>query len=98
MTAQDKCPWLPAVAATRIDEITQVTSPLGSEAIAARIEALAEANRTIHEKDCFNLNPATNVMNPRAEALLASGMGSRPRSATRVTNMRWASKPSRKSR
>jgi len=46
--------------------------------IADRIEALAEANRRIHEAECFNLNPATNVMNPRAEALLASGIGSRP--------------------
>jgi glycine hydroxymethyltransferase len=32
----------------------------------------------IHEEECFNLNPATNVMNPRAEALLSSGIGSRP--------------------
>ncbi|WP_460083018.1 aminotransferase class I/II-fold pyridoxal phosphate-dependent enzyme [Roseibium sp. LAB1] len=78
MSAQDKCPWLPSLAANRIDEITQATASLGSEAIAARIETLAEDNRTIHEKDCFNLNPATNVMNPRAEALLSSGMGSRP--------------------
>ena len=43
-----------------------------------RIEALAAENRGIHERKCFNLNPATNVMNPRAEALLASGIGSRP--------------------
>jgi glycine hydroxymethyltransferase len=28
--------------------------------------------------ECVNLNPATNVMNPRAEALLASGLGTRP--------------------
>ncbi|HAW47019.1 MAG TPA: serine hydroxymethyltransferase, partial [Roseovarius sp.] len=34
--------------------------------------------RRIHDDECFNLNPATNVMNPRAEALLASGLGSRP--------------------
>ena len=27
---------------------------------------------------CVNLNPATNVMNPRAEALLSAGLGSRP--------------------
>jgi glycine hydroxymethyltransferase len=44
----------------------------------ARIEALAERNREIHERDCFNLNPAANVMNPRAEALLSSRLGSRP--------------------
>ena len=35
-------------------------------------------NRDIHERDCVNLNPATNVMNPKAEALLAAGIGSRP--------------------
>ncbi len=45
---------------------------------AARIESLVALNRTIHERDCFNLNPATNVMNPRAEAVLAAGLGSRP--------------------
>lgn len=46
--------------------------------IAARIESLAAANRRIHDVDCVNLNPAANTMNPRAEALLASGLGSRP--------------------
>ena len=48
------------------------------EPLMGRIERLARDNRQIHERDCFNLNPATNVMNPRAEALLASGIGSRP--------------------
>ncbi|MEY2582306.1 MAG: glycine hydroxymethyltransferase, partial [Ilumatobacteraceae bacterium] len=32
----------------------------------------------IHEIECINLNPATNVMNPRAEAALSAGLGSRP--------------------
>ena len=35
-------------------------------------------DRVIHERDCFNLNPATNAISPKAEALLASGVGSRP--------------------
>ncbi|KZM51414.1 aminotransferase class I/II-fold pyridoxal phosphate-dependent enzyme [Labrenzia sp. OB1] len=78
MTVRDLRPWLPAVAAARIDEITGRTLSLSSAQIALRIEALAQENRQIHERDCFNLNPATNVMNPRAEALLASGLGSRP--------------------
>jgi glycine hydroxymethyltransferase len=43
-----------------------------------RLEALVGENRDIHEAACFNLNPATNVMNPKAEAMLASGLGSRP--------------------
>ena len=36
------------------------------------------ANTKIHDVDCINLNPATNVLNPRAEAVLARGLGSRP--------------------
>ena len=46
--------------------------------IADEIHRLALQNRQIHERDCINLNPATNVMNPRAEAVLAMGLGSRP--------------------
>jgi glycine hydroxymethyltransferase len=45
---------------------------------AARIDQLIDRNLEIHDQDCFNLNPATNVMNPRAEAALARGIGSRP--------------------
>jgi glycine hydroxymethyltransferase len=54
------------------------TAASSSADIANQIEALAEDNRQIHERECFNLNPATNVMNPRAEALLSSGIGTRP--------------------
>lgn len=78
MSVVDLCPWLPAAAIARIDGITEATGSLTSGELATRIEALAAENRKIHERDCFNLNPATNVMNPRAEALLASGLGSRP--------------------
>ncbi|MHA7773968.1 aminotransferase class I/II-fold pyridoxal phosphate-dependent enzyme [Roseibium sp. M-1] len=78
MSVAEKRPWLPAAAVSRIDGIAQSIGSLSSKGIAERIEALAEENRMIHEKDCFNLNPATNIMNPRAEALLACGMGSRP--------------------
>lgn len=78
MTASTQRPWLPAAAAARIDEIEARTAGAGSAALTARIEALAQRNAAIHERECFNLNPATNVMNPRAEALLACGMGSRP--------------------
>ena len=67
-------PWVATDAAIR-----DLAGTLGdSAATAARIEALARDNRRIHERDCVNLNPATNVMNPRAEALLASGLGTRP--------------------
>ncbi|TFL17347.1 serine hydroxymethyltransferase [Jannaschia formosa] len=65
-------PWLSPAAAARIDALPLPADP------AARIEALAAAARATHDVHAFNLNPATNVMNPRAEALLASGIGSRP--------------------
>jgi glycine hydroxymethyltransferase len=46
--------------------------------VADLLESLMERNRQIHEVECVNLNPATNVMNPRAEAALSAGLGSRP--------------------
>ena len=49
-----------------------------SAEVNARIESLILKNLEIHDSQCFNLNPATNVMNPRAEAALARGLGSRP--------------------
>ena len=54
------------------------TSRKDSAQIAAAIERGIALNVAIHNSDCINLNPATNVMNPKAEAALASGLGSRP--------------------
>ncbi|MEM1238127.1 MAG: aminotransferase class I/II-fold pyridoxal phosphate-dependent enzyme [Pseudomonadota bacterium] len=70
--------WVPAPSETLVQDIAAKASSTDSDALLARIEALAEQNRVIHEEECFNLNPATNVMNPKAEALLSSGIGSRP--------------------
>ncbi len=71
-------PWMPDRAQARVAEILQAASRREASALTQRIEALAERSRVIHERDCFNLNPAANVMNPRAEALLSSGLGMRP--------------------
>jgi len=70
--------WVPAASEDLVQRIARTSVLMSSEALLARVETLARENRRIHERDCFNLNPATNVMNPRAEALLASGLGSRP--------------------
>ncbi len=70
--------WVPEPCETRVQDIATATATADAAATLARIEALAEENKDIHERSCFNLNPATNVMNPKAEALLASGIGSRP--------------------
>lgn len=78
MTTLAKRDWVPAPCETRVQEISASVPGAGSAALVARVDALASQNKEIHERDCFNLNPATNVMNPRAEALLASGLGTRP--------------------
>ena len=78
MTALAHRDWLPAICSQRIDPIAARTASASSDAIAARIAGLVAENREIHERLCFNLNPATNVMNPAAEAVLAAGIGSRP--------------------
>jgi glycine hydroxymethyltransferase len=71
-------PWVPAPCEDFVQRVAGDVPTQGSADLITRIEKLAEDNRQIHEVDCFNLNPATNVMNPRAEALLSSGIGSRP--------------------
>lgn len=71
-------PWVPSYCEDLIQTIATRTAAEETADIAARVEALATESRRIHEAECFNLNPATNVMNPRAEALLAAGLGSRP--------------------
>ena len=70
-------PWVPAACETYIQTLADMTAR-PSPIVADRIEALIARNLEIHDQDCFNLNPATNVMNPRAEAALARGLGSRP--------------------
>ncbi|MDZ4395988.1 serine hydroxymethyltransferase, partial [Cypionkella sp.] len=70
-------PWVPAPCEALIQRLaTDATAPTAQ--VANRIEALIQANAQIHDQDCFNLNPATNIMNPRAEAALSRGLGSRP--------------------
>ncbi len=70
--------WVPPLCEARVQEIAGRLQGLTPEAVDARIEAVVAQNLQIHDIDCFNLNPATNVMNPRAEAVLARGLGSRP--------------------
>lgn len=70
--------WVPTNCEARVQDIAGRTSEAASDVIMDPLEALIDKNRNIHEAACFNLNPATNVMNPKAEAMLASGLGSRP--------------------
>ncbi|MBL4907436.1 MAG: aminotransferase class I/II-fold pyridoxal phosphate-dependent enzyme [Sneathiella sp.] len=78
MTALRHRPWVPSGNEDFIQQIAEQTSKANTNIISARIDHLVDRNREIHEEECFNLNPATNVMNPKAEAVLAKGLGSRP--------------------
>lgn len=78
MTHLTPRPWVPVQCETFIQKIATETAAASSADIADRIEALTARNTEIHEVECLNLNPATNAMNPRAEAFLARGLGSRP--------------------
>src|SRR5215212_4271242 len=70
--------WLPEPARLRERRILADATGKSLSWLDARLEALIERNREIHDRECINLNPATNVMNPRAEAAMAAGLGSRP--------------------
>lgn len=70
--------WVPSKSEFLVNKIANWTEVQPASTVLERIERLSQINREIHEKECFNLNPATNVMNPKAEALLSSGIGSHP--------------------
>ena len=70
--------WTPQDCESLVQQYASNTAKASSGDIAASIDHLVQRNREIHEQDCFNLNPAANVMNPRAENLLASGLSTRP--------------------
>ncbi|WP_109473916.1 serine hydroxymethyltransferase [Ornithinimicrobium cavernae] len=78
MTALNPRPWVPEDSERLVSSLARRTAGRTVTETLAAVEELAVRNRQIHDRECFNLNPATNVMNPRAEALLASGLGSRP--------------------
>ena len=69
--------WATPASQALIERIaSQVDSKSGSD-VQGWIESLAVENHRLHDVEGINLNPATNILNPRAEKLLSSGMGSR---------------------
>ena len=78
MTALERRGWVPKASEDYVLRVAGEVAGTGTDAVAERISALAAENKRIHEEDCVNLNPATNVMNPKAEALLSAGIGARP--------------------
>ncbi len=70
--------WVPEPCETYIQGIANETACRTVAETEAILGMLVIENQRIHEGDCVNLNPATNMMNPRAEAMMSAGLGSRP--------------------
>ena len=69
--------WLSEVAQKRVLEVQDRIAKLEPNLLQNEIEILAKENHAIHDKNSINLNPATNVLNPRAEKILSTGLSSR---------------------
>lgn len=69
--------WVPAASEDLVCSVAAQTAASDVATLAQRLDALVQENHTIHDVEGINLNPATNVMNPKAEAMMARGLGSR---------------------
>lgn len=67
-------PWLPAESQALLADVEK---DLDRSSAAAEVMRLADFQDATSARS-INLNPAANVMNPRAEALLARGLSTRP--------------------
>jgi glycine hydroxymethyltransferase len=70
--------WVPDASEDLVQGIAAATARQDAAAVGAELDRLVEENKRIHDRVSVNLNPATNVMNPKAEAMLSAGLGSRP--------------------
>ncbi|MCB9079676.1 MAG: serine hydroxymethyltransferase, partial [Anaerolineaceae bacterium] len=70
--------WVPMHCRDYMASLEQHYSACTVDELDQHLNRLVAENKAIHEQQSINLNPATNVMNPKAEALLGSGLGSRP--------------------
>jgi glycine hydroxymethyltransferase len=70
--------WVPEAPETLVQRIAAETAAQNADAIEAALLQAIDDNAAIHDRDCINLNPATNTLNPKAERLLSMGLGSRP--------------------
>src|SRR6266852_6845969 len=70
--------WLPAESQRLIAEAEARLIGNSGEAVEARLLQLIDAHERHMDRESIGLNAGTNVMNPRAAALLARSLGNRP--------------------
>ncbi len=70
-------PWVPTPSEQYVRGLAEAAAGAAPLDLQRRLARLVADNDRIHDVECINLNPATNVMNPRAEAFLSAKLGSR---------------------
>lgn len=70
--------WMSPVSQELIKRINSNFQNLDQLQVQQEIEKLVDESYQINDVECINVNPATNLLNPRAEKLLSKGMSSRP--------------------
>ena len=78
MTALARRSWVAKPIEDYVHEIAAATGRDPAKAVDARLHALIDENRRIHEDACVNLNPGDQCDEPEGGGGLASGLGSRP--------------------
>ena len=71
-------PWLPPECARAIADIEASLSLEDRKATEAQLFQLIEDHERLMDRESLGLNAGTNVMNPRAAALLGRSLGNRP--------------------
>ncbi|MBF0280104.1 MAG: aminotransferase class I/II-fold pyridoxal phosphate-dependent enzyme [SAR324 cluster bacterium] len=69
--------WIPSSSEEFIQNYAQNHANSTEDELEKEINQLIRENRKIHDLECINLNPASNVMNPKAEKALSLGLGTR---------------------
>jgi glycine hydroxymethyltransferase len=70
-------PWVPRRSEELVQQVAGAAAAAPATDLLADLDRLVADNRRIHDVEAVNLNPASNVMNPRAEAMLSAGLGGR---------------------
>jgi glycine hydroxymethyltransferase len=70
--------WVPTDLEQTIQSKAAYYRTLTSDQLEAEVEHLLAQHEQFMDRECLSLYAGTNIMNPRAARLLASGVGSRP--------------------
>ncbi|HLV97816.1 MAG TPA: aminotransferase class I/II-fold pyridoxal phosphate-dependent enzyme [Ktedonobacterales bacterium] len=71
-------PWATEAVNRRYAELAARSADLAGKERLLHLIALVDEQARLVDRECLNLNPATNAQNPYGDVLMASGIGTRP--------------------